>query len=54
MARFTAGLLKTAMINLYAHEKDILQDYIKIMDEGDVVNNIINMPGESLVQHHER
>ena len=37
MARFTAGLLKTAMQNLYNHEKDLLASYTRKLEQGNIV-----------------
>ena len=54
MARFTAGLLKTSMSTLYRHEKDLLKQYLEMMDNGNITQQIIDLPGENLVSHEER
>ena len=46
MARFTAGLLKTAMSTLYRHEKELLKQYMEMMDNGNITQQIIDLPGE--------
>ena len=40
MSRFTAGLLKTAMQQIYQHEKDAITKYIEKMEQGKVVDYI--------------
>ena len=54
MARFTAGLLKTAMNNLYTHEKEFLNEYNKKLNQDTVIDHIINLPGDNLVSHTEQ
>ena len=38
MSRFTAGLLKTAMQQIYYHEKDAIINYIEQMEQGKIVD----------------
>ena len=43
MARFTAGLLKTSMTTLYRHEKELLKQYMEMMDNGNITQQIIDL-----------
>ena len=59
MSRFTAGLLKTAMKNLYEHEKASMQAYTaqleqRIQQQGSITDYIVSLPGDNLVQMSER
>ena len=47
MARFTAGLLRTAMQNLYASEKEALAEYIQRMEAGNIAEHIMQNSGSS-------
>lgn len=49
MARFTAGLLKTAMKSIYEHEKGSILAYIAKLDEGSVGDHIQETQGTSVL-----
>ena len=59
MSRFTAGLLKTAMKNVYEHEKQSMQAYTaqleqQLQQQGSITDYIVSLPGDRLVQQAER
>ena len=54
MARFTAGLLHTAMSNVYTHEWENFKQYTAMVDRGNIVDQILALPGENLVAHSEQ
>ena len=54
MARFTAGLLHTAMSNVYTHEWEIFKQYLAMVDRGNIVDQMLSLPGENLVSHSEQ
>jgi len=41
MSRFTQGLLKTAMQQVYTKEKEAIREYIKLMAKPEVLLNFI-------------
>lgn len=54
MARFTAGLLHTAMINVYSHEKELFEQYIEMVDRGNLIEQLVSLPGDNLISHTEQ
>ena len=54
MARFTAGLLHTAMTNVFSHEKELLKQYIAMIDQGNLVEQLVSLPGDNLISHTEQ
>ena len=54
MSRFTAGLLKTAMQQIYKHEAEWIQKYIEQMDAGSVTAYIRQTNGDKIANLREK
>jgi len=48
MGRFVSGLLKTAMQTVYDSEQELLLEYIKHMDSGNLIPYIRSVGGDKL------
>ena len=55
MSRFTAGLLYTAMANVFKYEKELIMDYTSQLDQPtNIADYIAGLPGDNLVSKLER
>ena len=54
MSRFTAGLLKTAMQQIYKHEEEWIQRYIEQMDAGNISDYIKQTNSDKIQNLRER
>jgi hypothetical protein len=48
MARFVSGLLKTAMQTVYDNEQELLAEYIRQLDSGNLIPYIRSVSGDKL------
>ena len=54
MSRFTAGLLKTAMQQIYKHEVDYIKKYIEHVEKGDLDSYIKSTNGDRIQSFRQK
>lgn len=54
MSRFTAGLLKTAMQQIYKHEVDYIKKYIEHVEKGDLDGYIKSTNGDRIQSFRQK